>query len=117
MGGGSLSASRISVPVLREMRAVLADLTKLGRYGLGVHASQAMESLHVVVWFVTRLNARNIHRQVARRTASLSDWSLGRVKAVWLRHERAFLTSPILSHDTPTEATGRVGGLHCRGAS
>ena len=39
-----------------------ADLTKLDRHGFGVLASQALESPHVVVWFVARLDARKKHR-------------------------------------------------------
>ena len=71
-----------------------ADLTKLDRHGFGVLASQALESPHVVVWFVARLDARKKHRQVTRRTVSLRDRSLGRVKTVWLRHDARLLNFP-----------------------
>lgn len=77
--------------------AVLANLTKLGRHGLSVLASQALESPHVVVWFVARLDARKKHRQMTRRTASLSDRSFRRVKTVWLRHDTRLLNFPHLN--------------------
>jgi len=89
------SATRASDGAFQRTVACAADLTKLDRNGFGVLARQALESPHVVVWFVARLDARKKHRQVTRRTVSLRDRSLGRVKTVWLRHDARLLNFPI----------------------
>src|SRR5262249_668607 len=100
MAGGSLQLREYPNSLVRlsgECGRSYADLTKLDRHSLGVLASPALESPHVVIWLVARLDAHKQHRQVARRTASLSDRALGRVKTVWLRHDARLLNFPALN--------------------
>src|SRR5262249_53870336 len=74
----------------------LADLTKLDRHSLGILASQALKSPHVVVWFVARFDAKET--SAGDSSDSISERSVARSdKELRQRYRKSlagFTTSP-----------------------
>src|SRR5262249_39762625 len=84
-------------------------LAELDDDGLSVGALHALECALVLVQGLGRLDLRKKHRQSAFRASPLTDWRLGQVEILRLRHRSKPLNSHNASHvvaPTPLDEVG-----------